>query len=201
MVTTRKDVSMRDMELTRRGFLLLSLLTLGGCGDSSSSKKDEDEGEKESKKKSKKGKKSKKKQEEEKEPRQIVDETTYYEVFRCDWKEGVLGDVEVYVKDSYDFGDSYAMLDPDGTFNFEINGVPYNGHIELDGKAKHLYSGVKDYEFDRILFDGKEYGNVGTVDFEGFYEPNEGYILIDMTTSVDGKFTSATFYLWKVRDA
>ena len=173
-------------------------LTLNGCGGKSTNDDGgkEDEEKKESKK-SKKKKKEEKKKEEQAEPRQIVDETTIYEVFRCDWKSGVLGDVEVYVKDSYDFGDSYAILDPDGTFNFVINGVTYNGHIELGDKAKHLYSGMKDAELTRILFEGKEYGNVGTVDFEGFYVEDGGYILIDMTTSVDGTFTSATYYLWK----
>ena len=189
------------MDLTRRGFLLLSLLTLSGCGGS---KKDDDKDKDEKGKK--KSKKSKKKQEtknketektEEKkeEPKQIVDETTYYDVFRCDWKEGVLGDVEVYTQNTQDFSDSYAVLDPDGTFNFEINGVPYNGHIELGEKTHHLYSGIEDAEVTQLLFDGREDTTVGAVLIQGYYV--DEYPLIEMITQMDGKTVFATFYLWK----
>lgn len=167
------------MELSRRAFLAIgALLALSGCGGSNKEDK----------------KKEKKDEEPETEPEPIVTETTYYDVFRCDWKEGILGDVVVYTIDNMDFSDSYAVLQPDGTFSFEINGVPYNGTISLGKKTHHLYSG-QDSEVTQLLFDGKDDTTVGSVLIQGYYV--DEYPLIEMTTGVEGKQVFATFYLWK----
>ena len=128
-------------------------------------------------------------------PTQIVDETTYYDVFRCDWRDGILGDVTVYTANTTDFSDSYAILQPDGTFNFVINDVVYNGSISLGGQTHHLYSGNSDATVTQLLFNGKDDTTVGNVLIQGYTV--EGYLLIEMTTRVDNKTVIATFYLWK----
>lgn len=128
-------------------------------------------------------------------PTQIVDETTYYDVFRCDWRDGILGDVTVYTANTTDFSDSYAILQPDGTFNFVINGVVYNGKISLGRETSHLYSGNSNAKVTQLLFDGKEDTTVGDVLISGYTV--DGYLLIEMITTVDNKTVIATFYLWK----
>ena len=135
---------------------------------------------------------SKSKSKEEK-PRQIVEETTYYDVIRCDYREGVTGDIEVRTLDTYDFSNDYAMLEPDGAFSFSVNGVDYTTKLTLGDATKHLYSGIEKAEVTQLLFDGSKYATVGTVDIEGFYVDN--YILLEMSTSVNGTFVDATYYL------
>ena len=128
-------------------------------------------------------------------PTQIVDETTYYDVFRCDWRDGILGDVTVYTANTTDFSDSYAILQPDGTFNFVINDVVYNGSISLGGQTHHLYSGNSDATVTQLLFNGKDDATVGSVLIQGYTV--DDYLLIEMITDVDKKTVFATFYLWK----
>ena len=170
------------MKLIRREFFAIgAMLALSGCGSSSGSKeKQEDATDPE---------------QEQSEKLIEVDETTYYDVFRCDYQEGLFGDVTVYTSNTMDFGDSYAVLEPDGTFNFNINGVPYNGKISLGKETTHLYSGDSDAKVTQILFDGKVDTTVGSVLIQGYYV--DGYPLIEMITDVDGKQVFATFYLWK----
>lgn len=126
---------------------------------------------------------------------QIVSETTNYDVIRADMREGFTGDVEVMTANTTDFGESYAILQPDGQFSFEIMGVPYNGTISLGEEKKHLYSGDENAKVTQLLFDESTDATVGDVLVEGCYVDN--YILIDLTTTVDGKFTQGTFYLSK----
>ncbi len=167
------------MKLTRREFLAVGAsLVLSGCGGSGSDEATESE-----------------EAEPEEESARLIEvaDTTYYDVFRCDWQEGLFGDVVLYTPDNMDFSNSYAALSPDGTFNFEINGVPYNGSISLGDKTKHLYSGDSNAEVTKLLFDGKEDTTVGSVLIQGYYVDN--YILIEMTTDVDDKTVIATFYL------
>ena len=127
-----------------------------------------------------------------------VSDTTYYEVFRVDMRKGFLGDVEVYTQNTTDFGDYYAILYPDGTFNLCVFDHVYNGTISLGGPDHHLYSGMDDADVTRILFDGEKEANVGDTDIEGFYV--DGYILIRLPVTIDGTFTDMTFYFWKTSE-
>lgn len=164
------------MRVTRREFLMLgATVALSGCGSSKSKSKEKEE------------------PKEEEKPKQIVEETTYYDVIRCDYREGVTGDIEVRTLDTYDFSNDYAMLEPDGAFSFSVNGVDYTTKLTLGDATKHLYSGIEDAEVTQLLFDGSKYATVGTVDIEGFYVDN--YILLEMSTSVNGTFVDATYYL------
>lgn len=177
------------MKLTRREFLAVGAsLALSACGGSGDSDTEPSE------------------QEEEAEPEpeapeqaQIVEDTTYYDVFRVDWKEGLFGDVEAYTSNTTDFSDSYAILQPDGLFSFEINGVPYNGSISLGNKTTHLYSGT-DAEVTQLLFDGNDDTTVGSVLVQGYYVNDDKNLLIELTTDVDGKQVFATYYLWEHKD-
>ena len=168
------------MRLTRREFMTVgAMLALSGCGGGS--KKDDDEP-----------------VEDEPEPEQIVDETTYYEVFHIDVKKGVLGNVESYTADTMDVSDSYAIIQPDGTFNFDLSGVVYNGSISLGDKTKHFYSGIEDAEVTQLLFDGARDTTVGSVLVEGYTV--DDYLLIEMTAQVDGETNFMTYYLWESKE-
>ena len=173
------------MKLTRRAFLAVgAALGLAACGGGSDQADTDTDSEVEET------------AEEVAEVEPIVTETTYYDVFRLDWKEGLFGDVEVYTINTMDFSDSYAVLSPDGTFSFEINGVPYNGSISRGKETTHLYSG-QDSKVTQLLFDGRDDATVGSVLIQGYYVESDGYPLIEMVTSVDGKQVYATFYLWE----
>lgn len=168
------------MKLTRREFMTVgAMLALSGCGGGS--KKDDGAVE----------------EAEESEPEPIVDEPTNYDVFRADVKKGLLGDVEGYTSNTMDFSGSYATLQPDGTFNFDIAGVVYNGTISLGDKTKHLYSG-QDAEVTRLLFDGKTDTTVGSVLVEGYTV--DDYLLIEMTAKIDGEQNFITYYLWESKE-
>lgn len=176
------------MKLTRREFLAVgAALALSACGGGSS---DSD---------SKESEKQEEPEQEAPEQVQIVDKTTYYDVFRVDWQEGVTGEVVAYTSNTMDFSDSYAVLEPDGTFNFDINGVPYNGTISLGNKTTHLYSG-NDTEVTQLLFDGNTDTTVGSVLIQGYYVETDKFPLIEMITDVDGKQVFATFYLWEHKE-
>jgi hypothetical protein len=177
------------MQITRRGLLIAgAALALFSC--TRPRKKDDDAKEVEE------VKEEATETEEEPQPEQIVDELTYYDVFRVDVREGILGDTVAHTLNTVDFSDSYAMLSPDGTFNFEIKGVVYNGKISLGRQTKHLYSG-QDTEVTQLLFDGKDDTTVGSVLISGYYYANLQHILIEMVTDVDGKMTFMTYYLWE----
>ena len=111
--TSRKGTEMANM--TRRGFIAAITLLLAGCGNSKSA--------------SSTATVSSVTEETDtssttsdtspvvtQEPRQIVDKTTNYDVLRCDWRDGVMGDVTVYTVNNMDFCGSYGVLQPDGTF-------------------------------------------------------------------------------------
>lgn len=194
------------MKLTRREFLSIGVsLALAGCGKSGveeeAPKTIENNSTIDKVKANTAGPETDAEEEPEPQPspesteEHIVEETTYYDVFRADMREGIFGDVEVYTIDTADFSDYYAVLNPDGTFSFDIYGVNYNGSIELGETTKHLYSGIEDSEVTRVLFDGTDTATVGTVDIEGFYVDN--YFLIELMATVDGEFNDITFYLWK----
>lgn len=106
-----------------------------------------------------------------------------------------MGDVTVYTVNNMDFSGSYGVLQPDGTFNCEINGVPYNGVISLGKETTHLYSGQEDAKVTQLLFDGKSDATVGDVLIAGYAV--DGVLLIEMTTQVDKKTVMATFYLFE----
>ena len=143
--------------------------------------------------------KEEEKQEEEKpkeEPaQQIVTEQTRYDVFRCDYREGMFGKPQMVTQNTVDFSQDYADLSPDGSFSFSIQGVSYTTKISLGEKTKHLYSGDQEAEVTQLLFDGKDHAEVRDVYLEGYYV--DDYILLDMDTKVDGKNMYMTFYLWK----
>ena len=169
------------MRLTRRAFLMAGVsLALAGCGGGSDDAKTDDEDEV---------------HEEATQPDPIVAETTNFVVYRCDLKHGITGTFEAITENTQDFSDSYAIVTPEGNISFEINGVVYNGTIERGKETTTLYSGVEDYPATKLLLDGKEYGNVGTVDFEAFLVDAD--LLIDMTTSDDDGMVFANFYLRK----
>lgn len=178
-------------------------ISVGACGKSTSSKKSEDTSAKieqtEEQSKEESAEKTEEKPTEEapkEEPaQQIVTEQTHYDVFRCDYREGVLGDTQVMTINTTDFSQDYADLSPDGSFSFNIEGVSYTTKISLGDKTTHLYSGTEGAEVTRILFDGEKTVTVGSVDIEGFYVDN--YILLEMVTQVNKKTTFATFYLWE----
>ena len=173
------------MNLTRRAFLAAGAsLALAACGGSSDAEKAE-------------APEQEAVEPEEEAPAQIVNKTTYYDVFRVDWRKGPFGDVEVYTANTMDFSGFYAGLEPDGTFSFDINGVPYNGSISLGKQTTHLYSG-SDTEVTQLLFDGRDDATVGSVLIQGYTV--DGYILVEMITKVDGDQVYATFYLWEHQD-
>lgn len=126
---------------------------------------------------------------------QIVTEQTRYDVFRCDYREGMFGKPQMVTQNTVDFSQDYADLSPDGSFSFSIQGVSYTTKISLGKKTKHLYSGDQEAEVTQLLFDGKDYAEVRDVYLEGYYV--DDYILLDMVTKVDGKKMYMTFYLWK----
>lgn len=167
------------MKLTRRSFLAIgATLALAACGGG------EDNGTTDAEMK-----------EAESEPEPVVTETTNFAVYRCDLRHGITGDFEAITENTQDFSDSYAIITPEGNLSFEINGVTFNGTVERGDDAKTLYSGIEDYAATQLLIDGREYGNVGTVDFEAYLVDAE--LLIDMTTSDDDGMVFANFYLRK----
>lgn len=169
------------MRLTRRAFLAIGAsLALAGCGGGSS--KTEDEA-------------ADTEDEAASEPGPVVTETTNYAVYRCDLRHGITGDFEAITENTQDFSGFYATITPEGNLSFDINGVTFNGSVERGGDAKTLYSGIEDYAATQLLIDGREYGNVGTVDFEAYLVDTD--LLIDMTTSDDDGMVFANFYLRK----
>lgn len=167
------------MKLTRRSFLAIgATLALAACGGG----EDNDTTDAEMK-------------EAESEPEPVVTETTNFAVYRCDLRHGITGDFEAITENTQDFSDSYAIITPEGNLSFEINGVTFNGTVERGDDAKTLYSGIEDYAATQLLIDGREYGNVGTVDFEAYLVDAD--LLIDMTTSDDDGMVFANFYLRK----
>lgn len=187
------------MYCTRKEFLALSAaIVLSGCGSSRTSTADDadvEEVEEEKVEEEVEEEKPKEDKKDEENPEQIVDEPTAYDVIRCDYKEGVTGDVQVKTVNTTDFSGYYATLDPDGAFSFSVSGVDYTTNLTLGKETHHLYSGTENAKVTQLLFDGDKYITVGTVDIEGFYV--DGYILLDMSTSVDGTFVDATYYLTK----
>lgn len=174
-------------------------ISLGACGSSSKPKSSESSSEKTEQVEEKPKEETVEKKEEEapkEEPaQQIVAEQTHYDVFRCDYREGVLGDTQVFTQNTTDFSQDYADLSPDGSFSFSIEGVSYTTKISLGDKDHHLYSGNESAEVTRILLDGQKTATVGSVDIEGYYVDN--YILLEMVTQVNHKTTFATYYLSK----
>lgn len=164
------------MKLTRRGFLAIgAALALSGCGGSGgSAPKEEDK-------------------EAEKEP--VVTELTNYAVYRVDMKHGITGTFEAYTENTVDFSGFYATITPEGNISFDINGVPFNGKVERGKETTTLYSGIEDTPATQLLIDGRDYGNVGSVDFEIYLV--EADLLVDMTTSDDNGMVFANFYLRK----
>lgn len=152
---------------------MASALALSGCGDSSGS--------------------SEKDPEPEPEPEPVVAETTNFEVYRADVQEGVLGTPEMVSELTYDFSGDYAIMQPDGLFSFEIQGVPYNGKVSRGKETTHLYSGIKDYPATEMLFDGRSDDEVGNVLVSGYFVDDQLQVLL--TTGIDGTWTQACFYL------
>lgn len=175
------------MKLSRREFFALgAALTLAACGGSRDTEEDHADESPEAEVAP------------EVAPEPLVDEQTTYEVFRVDIQHGVGGEVEV-LTDAALFDGFYAELSPDGTFNFDINGVVFNGALTDSGKTmRHSYSGGT-YDVEQLLLNGETFANVGTVDFEAY--AIDGYILVDMNTTVDGEWQDWMFYLWKKTDA
>lgn len=162
------------MELTRRQLLAMATaLALSGCGGS-----DEDPGPV---------------KDPEPEPEPIVAETTNYEAYRADVQRGITGTPEMVSELTHDFGADYAILQPDGLFSFEVNGVPYNGTVSRGRETTHLYGGVSDYPATQLLFDGRDDATVGSVGVSGFLVDDQ--LQIVLTTTVDGTWTQACFYL------
>ena len=175
------------MKLSRREFFALGAsLTLSACGGSHDNSDDHADESPESEATP------------EVAPEPLVDEQTAYEVFRVDIQHGVGGEVEVLTDESL-FDGFYAELSPDGTFNFDINGVVFNGTLTDSGETvRHAYSGGT-YDVEQLLLNGETFANVGTVDFEAYAV--DGYILVDMNTTVDGEWQDWMFYLWEKMDA
>lgn len=152
---------------------MASALALSGCGGSSGS--------------------TEKDPEPEPEPEPVVAETTNFEVYRADVQEGVLGTPEMVSELTYDFSGDYAIMQPDGLFSFEIQGVPYNGKVSRGKETTHLYSGIKDYPATEMLFDGRSDDEVGNVLVSGYFVDDQLQVLL--TTDIDGTWTQACFYL------
>lgn len=166
------------MKLTRRAFLAVAASTmLAACGG---------------------GKKEAEETEVVEDPAEVepvVTELTNYAVYRCDYKRGIMGDFEAITENTQDFSAFYATITPEGNLSFDINGVVFNGTVERGEETTTLYSGIEDQPATMLLLDGKEYGNVGTVDFEAYLVDAD--LLIDMTTSDDDGMVFANFYLRK----
>lgn len=154
-------------------------LALSGCG-SSSEKPEETKEDAE---------------EEAPEAEPVVSELTNFEVYRVDLKHGITGDFEAITSNTQDFSGFYATITPEGNMSFDINGVPFNGTVERGEQTTTLYSGIEDSPATKLIIDGKDYGNVGTVDFEAYLVDDD--LLIDMTTSDDDGMVFANFYLRK----
>jgi hypothetical protein len=166
------------MKLTRRAFLAVAASTmLVACGGG---KKETEEAEV---------------VEEPAEVEPVVTELTNYAVYRCDYKRGILGDFEAITENTQDFSAFYATITPEGNLSFDINGVVFNGTVERGKQTKTLYSGIEDCEATQLMIDGRDHGNVGTVDFEMYLVDND--VLVDMTTSDDEGMIFANFYLRK----
>lgn len=165
------------MNLTRRAFLAAGAsLALAACGGKSSNE-------------------AAAPAMEELAPEPVVAEITNYSVYRCDLRRGITGDFEAFTENTQDFSGFYASITPEGNLSFDINGVVFNGTVERGKQTKTLYSGIEDCEATQLLIDGRDYGNVGTVDFEAYLVDSD--LLIDMTTSDDEGMVFANFYLRK----
>ena len=177
--------------------VFLGLALLGTIGRLAGGKKSDDTSAKteQTEQKAKEEEKPKEEAPKEEPAQQIVTEQTHYDVFRCDYREGMFGEPQMVTQNTVDFSQDYADLSPDGSFSFSIQGVSYTTKISLGEKTKHLYSGDQEAEVTQLLFDGKDYAEVRDVYLEGYYV--DDYILLDMVTKVDGKKMYMTFYLWE----
>jgi hypothetical protein len=150
---------------------MASALALTGCGGSSGSSE----------------------KEQEPEPEPVVAATTNYEVYRADVQQGVTGTPQMVSELTYDYSSDFAILQPDGAFSFEIQGVPYNGKVSRGRETTHLYSGIEDYPATEMLFEGRGDAEVGSVLVSGYFVDDQLQVLL--TTGIDGTWTQACFYL------